>query len=100
MNNKKCKIVTSVADLIKPKKKQYETETSSTFIADLIKSKKKETSFSAVNDLIKSPKKNLYKTSETSVTSVTDLIDLIKPKKRYSLQGCWSWLSHSGKTFE
>src|SRR6266536_140787 len=59
MNNKKCKVESSVADLIK--------------------SKKYETSENSVNDLIKPKKKYLYET-ETSVTSVTDLL---KPKKKY-----------------
>ena len=59
MNNKKCKVEASVADLIK--------------------SKKYETSENSVNDLIKPKKKYLYET-ETSVTSVTDLL---KPKKKY-----------------
>src|SRR6266496_6354504 len=59
MNNKKCKVEVSVADLIK--------------------SKKYETSENSVNDLIKPKKKYLYET-ETSVTSVTDLL---KPKKKY-----------------
>jgi hypothetical protein len=60
MNNKKCKIEASVADLIKSKK--YETPEDS------------------VNDLIKSKKKHLYESSYTSVTSVNDLL---KPKKKY-----------------
>ncbi|GBB93561.1 hypothetical protein RclHR1_21980005 [Rhizophagus clarus] len=77
-NNTKSKIKTSVADLIKPKKKQY-SETSETFVADLINSKKKETSETSVNDLVKSQKKHSY-TSKASVTSVTNLI---KPQKRY-----------------
>ena len=98
MNNKKCKIETSVADLIKPKKKHLYSENlinsnkkkEASTVNDIskkkcytselhIKSNKKKCQSTSVNDLVKSPK-NLYEPSVTSVTSVTNLI---KPIKKY-----------------
>jgi hypothetical protein len=89
MNNKKSKtFLTSVSDLVKPKKTKIETSAS---VSDLVKSKKTkiETSVS-MSDLVK-PKKtktfasvsDLVKSKKTKIETSASVSDLIKSKNRY-----------------
>src|SRR5436190_24307476 len=73
MNNKKDKVVTHVADLIKPNKNKLSTIVI-TKVAELIKPNKQDKVATNIADLIKSDKKD---------KAATNIVDLIKTPKKY-----------------